>query len=319
MKHKNNLILSFITILMLLGVTGCFSPSVSYIDFRSGSEGLKLEIKGPNEIVLYPGSTSEYEEFEFIIRNRGSTNIENNDIYMRVQLTNNFLAERNSQKNNIVLSSLDSFNNQKITTLNGKGRFNRQGDYISYFMNIDAFPGPHEYTSATIKADLCYRYKTILATTICVNTQKHRQGEGCSKKDYSFSNGQGAPILISNLEVKETQGNEDSVELRLIFTVENREGDIVSTSGKFTEGCLLQQDINTVGLIEAKLGSLDLKCNEGNNFLELIDNKRTVICTIEEGLPNIGQGYYDAPLYIELSYGYHTSASKTITLIRKQY
>jgi hypothetical protein len=322
MKYKNKrIIIVCFCLISLLILSGCFSPGVTYIDYRSGTEGLNINIIGPNDITLYPGSTSEYDEYEFRIINKGSTTINKDDIYMRIQLTNNFLREKDTDKNRIILRSMDDFNAQKTTYLEGKTRFNIQGYDISHFINIEAIPGPHRYTTANIRADLCYRYKTILTESICINTRKHRPNQGCNKKEYYFSNGQGAPIRISKLEVRELQTSDDNIEIRLMITVENVQGNIVSSaqSDKFAEGCLLQQDINKIDIIEAKLGSIDLNCNNNNDIIELIDNQRTITCTIDDNISDNAQGYFDTPLYIELAYGYYTTYSKSISIIRTEY
>ncbi|MFT4297739.1 MAG: hypothetical protein ACMXX5_00955 [Candidatus Woesearchaeota archaeon] len=309
--------------MILLNLSGCFSPpGVTYIDFRSGREGLRLSILGPNEMKLYPGQETTYEEFEFIVENRGASNLENNDIYMRIQMTDNFLVKKDTDIGRITLRSLDEFNNMRITSLEGKSSYRRTGDQISHFLNTEATPPPQKYTTANIRADLCYRYKTILSDSICINTVKHLPGKGCSRTRYTYNQGQGAPIRITSIEIREIYTQDDEIQTNIVLEIENVEGNIVSLpdGSNFIEGCLSRHNINHIKIESATLGNNQLKCTEDDDdIIELIDNKRNIVCTLQGSHPDISEGHYDTTLYIELAYGYHTSAVKRVNIVREDY
>jgi len=319
MKKKHITLIGIMTLIAIF-IIGCL-PSTPVFNYRTGTKGLTLTIDGPDEIIMYEGDATPHEEYEFKIKNDGATDIDQNDVYLKIQFKEGFLKLREDGSTYKSISSLNDFNFGTINHLMGKNKYSNNGEEISYFTVLEAISPPNQGVSATINADLCYRYKTILSDTICVNSEKITNG-GCSVMDHSYSSGQGAPIKISKVEVRDILLTNRKVTPKIIITVENAEGGIVSLAGgdSFKEGCLAKSDINKVTIESVALGNNELNCDIPSNIINFDeDGERKVSCEAGSGIPTDPQGYYDTPIYIELSYGYHTMASMKVDIIRKNY
>lgn len=304
---------------------GCL-PSTPEIDYRVGTEGLVLSIIGPEEIMLYDDEAQYFEDYEIKIENKGATTIGGSGsasttegIYMRIQLSE-FLSEKDSGKKQISLNSLSEISPSPLTELDGKTMYSNEGWDVSYFLPIKATAPPNRGVDASIKVDLCYRYKTILSSTVCVNTKKQKEGEGCKTKEYSFYGGQGGPIAITKVEVRETTEQDGKVNPRVILTVENRGDDIVSLpeGDDFKQACLASQNINKLKMNAVKLGTRDMTCDVTDNQIDISDDdEKVVVCTYSGDMGTAPLGYIDSLLYVELEYGYHASESKDLSIVRK--
>lgn len=323
---NKNIFMTGIILISLLGLTGCL-PTSTEVDYRMGTEGLVLSIEGADEILIYQNDFAPYENYEIKVENKGATSIEegssssSNGIYMRIQMSE-FLKEKDSEKNKVSLRSLNDIAGYSITTLEGKTRYGTNGEYISHFLDVLATAPPNQGVQANIKVDLCYSYKTVLSDSVCIENHVMRQNKGCKQKEYSYSSGQGAPIKISSIEIKYNLLEDDKVTPKVIFKVENDEGDIVSLAEgtEFMQGCLSQQNLNKIKLVSAKLGANSLSCDtEDNDIIELEDNEKIIVCELQGSSEDTPEGYFDSPLYIELEYGYHTSEVMEIDIIRENY
>jgi len=305
--------------LLVFTFSGCL-PSASVIDYRTGTKGLLFSIEGPNEITIYGNEPSPYEEYEIKIENDGATKIEDQDIYVKIDLKDGFLKMKSDGSNYATLNSLDAFNLATIHQLEGKTKWGFDGEDISHFFTLEALARPNQGVTAIISAELCYRYETILSDSICINTIKHRDGGGCSRSDYPYG-GQGGPIKISKVEVREIVDDRGDVTPRIVLTIQNAEGGIVSLpdGDNFKEGCLAKEEINKLKITEALLGQDYLTCNDGDDEITLVDGEKRVVCELGGQLPENPQGYFDTTLYIELEYGFHSIISKTVDIIRKNY
>lgn len=319
-NNKKSIITLIILTLLVFAFSGCL-PTASIIDYRTGTKGLLFSLEGPNEIIIYEDEPSPYEEYEIKIENDGATKIEDQDIYVKVDLKDGFLKMKNDGSNYIILNSLDAFNLATIHQLEGKTKWGFDGEDISHFFTLEAMAPPNQGVTAIISAELCYRYETILSDSICINTVRHRDNEGCSRSDYSYGSGQGGPIKISKVEVREIVDDRNNVVPRIVLTIENAEGGIVSLpdGDNFKEGCLAKEEINKLKITEALLGQDYLTCNDGDDEISLVDGEKRVVCELGGQLPDNAQGYFDTTLYIELEYGFHSITSKTVNIVRKNY
>ena len=297
-----------ILLISLFGLTGCL-PSTPAINYRTGTEGLVLSIDGSDEIFIYQNDVAPYENYEIKIENKGATPIKegtsgssNDGIYMRIHMSE-FLKEKESGKSKVSLRSLDDIASYSLTILEGKTIYGTKGEDVSHFLDVLASAPPNQGVEANIKADLCYSYKTILSDSICVENKVMRRNKGCTRKEHTYSSGQGAPIAITNVKIEYNLLQDDKVTPKIVFKVENVEGDIVSLAEgtEFMQGCLSQQNLNKIKLVSARLGANDLNCDtEDNNVIELKDNEKVIVCELESSSIESPEGYFDSPLYIEL-------------------
>lgn len=124
--------------------------------------------------------------------------------------------------------------NEAFFSIDGKTQINPQGDEI--IVSINAKTGKldpqSENKQSTLTATLCYPYKTILSTTVCIDPDVAgiRPGKkACTVKDIVFNSGQGAPIAITKIEPqmipevgKDPSSKTDVIKPQFLIFVENK-------------------------------------------------------------------------------------------------
>jgi hypothetical protein len=325
MKNRPQIIIFVSLVLVITGCNFNFLPSAPMsIDFRTGTLGLEVNIDGKDNIMIYGASSSTKETYIIRIENKGATSIKDDGFYMRFHLSEDYLITED-KKNNIILEKLSNFNARDI--LEGKTKYSKSGDKGEYLLVLQGAAPPNQGATAKISLDVCYRYETVLADSICINTKFHEnKDKGCKKNEYSYSQGQGAPIKISKIEVKESAEESGSTtpSPTLVITIENPKGGIFSLpeGEKYKEGCLQKKEINQLKIEEARLGTYDLKCDgiKEDKKVEFSSNERKIVCSLpKDNKFEDPEGSLQTVLYIKLEYGYHQNEEKTINIVRENY
>ncbi|MFT4303233.1 MAG: hypothetical protein ACMXYG_01595 [Candidatus Woesearchaeota archaeon] len=304
------IILTIQSFLIVVFLIACSTSSPS-IDYRTGRQGLELSITGPNNIIIYTGSELPLETYDIKIENKGATDIKNDEFFMRVTPTGNFL--RPTENTVLIVNSLNEITGGRITEIAGKSLYSSKGDEI--YHSVIFRPFPQDIFQTTLNVDVCYTYKTILSDSICIETIRNQEN-GCKTNRYNYNRGQGAPIVIESVELKYLPSTENRVKPRLEIDIVNADGGIVTLPENFKEGCLAQNQINQVKIDSVKLGEQELLCDVPENILQL-DQRRKIICNLESELEEDPQGYYDTLLYIELSYGFHATRNMRVSITRQ--
>ena len=196
MKIKMNKNLILVTgILSLLILSACnigsSTKSITDADVRKGTDGLALAFikNAPPENVF------EQSRFPIAIdlKNKGASDIENGFFVMGFEKEYVDYASGQAPKS--------AFN------IKGKSIFNLNGDeqFIELNAQSKQVGSQSETHPSTIFATACYPYKTILGTSVCVDTDifgTKLRNKACEVKDLLFNNGQGAPVTITKIESK---------------------------------------------------------------------------------------------------------------------
>jgi len=198
---------------------------------------------------------------------------------------------------------------EQLSNLEGKSIFNPEGreERILFEGTVKKLlPG----ASKELQNYRVYAYfnsKVEFSPTVCVTSQQAGyvgaaydtyQGACAFEKEVSYSEGQGAPLGITNLELIPRQGRQ--IELRM--RVENK------GKGK----------VGKISLATATLGGKPLSCDfradteeEGFSF-EPEEKSATLLCAGALAADET----YRTPLYLELLYDYELNVKETLTILQ---
>ncbi|MBN4049239.1 hypothetical protein JYT91_01335 [archaeon AH-315-M20] len=310
---KYILLFSIIFVVVLSGCKGSSgSKPITDVDVRKGTDGLVIEFtkNAPPDRV--------FEDSVFPIamhlRNKGASDIKQGFLALGFEKTYVDFADEKEESIEFEIK--------------GKSIFNINGDeeFITLNAKTKKVGAQSETHPSTILATACYPYKTILGTSVCVDTDifgTKLRDKACEVKDIQFSKGQGGPITITKIETRmlpSADQDPDKVKPHFIIFIENKGNGEVIASDKIKDACsnkpLNYKDFNKIK-ITASLSGKELNCNIGEKKditeIRLREKKDMVRCTLEDGVDR-NQDAYTAPLQIELNYGYTFTISKDIII-----
>ena len=338
MKTKNKFII--INLVFLLFLLGCNITSSNQktkdIDVRVGLNGLVLEfIKNTPPVKVFEGDT-----FPVIvkIRNNGAYTIDKDKAIislgvekdytrgLKLQTTESVNKVEITQSNDKLKDQPAMFGIEGKTTINTNGGF----EVVSYDLQAGNVDPQSEAHSSIVIATACYSYQTILSTTVCIDTDVSGTKPGkkvCNMQDLTFSNGQGAPVAITKIEInmlpaKISNENEiTQIKPQFLIYIENKDKGNVILNGIEKEYCTQSSvghdKLNKIW-VKASLGGKELDCktlkkdlssqSENDNYVKLLDKKALARCIIKEE-NNVARNAdnYLSPLRVELTYGYTQS------------
>jgi hypothetical protein len=343
MNKKLILMLGMLTLIVITGCDGVgTSRPITDADVRVGEEGLTMEFtkNAPPEKV--------FEDSPFPIavnlKNQGATNIEDTPVkYIDDQDRD---VEGNVQgvvvfgfEKTFVDVELGEDSRQRIE-IEGKSIFNPNGDddFITITGNTKRIGAQSETQPSTILATACYPYKTVLGTSVCIDTDVYgivRGEKVCKIKELNFIDGQGAPVSIIKVESRMLPQDDNKVQPHFILHIRNKgNGEVVKLS-ETVNACTstsldYKEFFNTI-IVRATLSGTPLDCRINKDdpipaTSRLRDNEDVVRCTLVEEILNedgttkqvdlidVSRGTYVAPLNIELEYGYTFTISKDIII-----
>ena len=314
MTKKIKLTIAATILFSALLISGCdllAGSTFTRADYRVGNEGLTLIMEGNRDIRILQGEEFATGDVTIHFQNRGATNLQNDDIYVRITTPGDFIQPQTET----IITELEQFSDTSSETLYGKSEQTRQGDIASHNIVFNAY-APLQGASSTIDIEACYRYKTILQVpSLCLRTDSRADSRAC-RTQHTFTRGQGAPIRISNIEIAERRMGED-ITHELLITVTNAQGGIATIphDDSFKEACLAKQNINMIHLETVTVGTQELTCNVENQLIDLREKERTIRCNVPR--LETSEGTIQVPLYVELSYGYHTKAQHQVNIQRR--
>jgi len=218
----------------------------------------------------------------------------------------------------------------KEIKIDGKSIFNPNGDEEIITLNVQAkqIGAQSEKQPSTILATACYPYKTILGTSICIDTDIYgirREEKACSITDLNFAGGQGAPVVITKIETRMLPDvDQNKIKPHFLIFIENKGNGEVVNLGNVEQACTSETldytAFNRI-LIKASLSDKPLDCRIDKDvpgppepaLIRLRDKENMVRCTLQEGI-DISRDAYTSPLKIELEYGYTFTISKNIII-----
>ena len=167
-------------------------------------------------------------------------------------------------------------------------------------------------------ATACYSYDTEATSDICVDPDPYAteiKEKACSPSDISLSGGQGGPIEVTKIDVDPTKN-----EMRLTFHIRNAGGGFVynklklSQCSPFSPKGIPLEDKNVINVDNIKVGNQALTgCKPNGNTLKLIDGNAVIMCSYTYPTQ---QGAFKTPVSIKLSYGYRTSTTRQIEILK---
>ena len=323
---------SFTFLFFAIIVVGCSISSpqkTKDIDVRVGFNGLVPEFSKNTP----PVKMFENDIFPVIlkVRNNGASDIkkENNQFaYISLGIEKDYTKQLQLKTSDNVKKVSEA---SAMFNLDGKTSLNPTGDLevISYELKAGNVDPQSEAHSSTVIATVCYPYQTILATTVCIDTDISNTKPGkkvCTMQDLTFSNGQGAPVAIPKIEVSmlpaEISGDNQisTVKPQFLIYIENKDKGNVIKYGYEREYCtnsqITHENLNKI-YVTASLGGTALYCptnrkeiNEESKdgYVKLVDKKAVARCFLkEQGSIKRIEDNYLTPLKITLAYGYTQS------------
>lgn len=324
---KKIILIASILVLLTLGCNaGSSTKTEKEVNVRVGFNGLAMEfMKNTPPIKVFEGET-----FPVIIkiRNNGAYSISNEekailslgvekDYTQKIQLLEDGRIKKIEGNGNAA-----SFNLEGKSIINIKG----EGEVVSYNVVAGKVDPQSETHASTVVAALCYPYKTILDSSVCIDPDVSNLNLGkkaCTVQDMAFNGGQGAPVAVTKIEVSmlpaqiSAEGQSGTFVPQFLIFIENRGQGTVIKNGAVDKFCIesdtSHENINIVS-VQAFLSDKLLDCRKNKNddvtkaFVKLKDKKEFIRCTLQEGIP-ISNNAYSSPLKVELSYGYTSSIS----------
>jgi len=175
----------------------------------------------------------------------------------------------------------------------------------------------------TIVATACYPYITKASPTVCIDPfgPEHRQKKACRIENQDVTN-PGAPIEITRVE-------QEAFNRKIQFKINVRHvgnGEVIKLNAldrcnPYGKQDLKREDFDRIELVRARAGFLDLRCepSEEGYMIRLFDGEGFVICSLDKGKYKDKKSAYTTPLSLEFRYGYKSTVSKTITILKEQY
>ena len=175
--------------------------------------------------------------------------------------------------------------------------------------NIDSYPVP-------LRATACYTYSTVANVLVCVDPDPTsiKREKVCTAQDVSFSGGQGAPVAVTSVGISSAKG-------RTTFTIniQNAGGGTVFKLGSidkcdpYSTTAPSFNDFDQVQVDSVQVGNRNLDCKTKDRSVRLTNNAGFLFCTLDTTGQQLS---FQSPLSVKLSYGYRTTITKQITIVR---
>ncbi len=291
-------------LLVFIVIIGCKLSTNPYdnLDYRQGTEGLVVDFaqNSPMQKVYEDSKLGLVLE----VRNKGANDIEDGDA--RIYLSG-FDPEA------IHFSGVSGGSvTLDVPAVLGKSPYMPDGGYDALDVPEDSpvrVPFGDSYT-AKIMATSCYVYETIATPTVCVVSDPAAiyKDNICEPSTITMSS-QGGPVAVTKVEEEVMQQK-----LNFIITVQNVGGGRVIDKEQM-DRCPNDLDHNTVDVVDVKAelsSGGEPECSPSDNRLRLVDGKGVIFCKIPVELHTS----YTAPLVITLDYGYSSSVTRDIEIVR---
>lgn len=309
-------VLVIMSLVLMIAASGCggipgrnTEPDIGY---KRGTQGVVINFM-PN----YPRPTMyDNEPFDVLIevRNKGAHTVGTGGdaVYL-------------SGFDTGIISDISTFGEPLPGNFEGITEFNSDGGYdtVQFQGNIVPLSIKNlDRYQATVLATACYGYKTIGSENVCIDPNPFsatNERKVCTPGAVSFGS-QGAPIAITSVEVEPTPRT-----TRFKIHISNAGGGTVFKPGAdklakcnpyHTQGL----EYNEVGYVQlanvevaGKTITPSCKPVSDSGEVRLNNGQATIFCE----LGGLGTGpAYTSPLTVELQYGYRSTISRSIEILR---
>ncbi|MFH0870795.1 MAG: hypothetical protein V1866_07110 [archaeon] len=192
--------------------------------------------------------------------------------------------------------------------------------FMNFDGNIVSWPPGLDQTTQTFMITNCYVYSSYAAPVVCIDPAPFSENDKvCTPKPYTGTSGQGAPVAVTYIE----QENTPRQAVFKIF-VKNTGGGKVYDPGRlykcspYSPARVTAEDLNVVivGDVRVSGDPMRLKCTP-NDYIRLDPKTGEGLVTCVYDIPFSGlKSAYQAPLVVELWYGYSKSMEKKVTIKR---
>jgi len=323
-------IIIIITIILAgLIVASCSSQTSrgsSDINLRTGTQGLSIDfLKGTPPQRVFEGSVFPVM---ISVKNTGAYSIEGNEAVISLGVEKDY-TERVNILGGGNVAPIQGLETAASFGIDGKRQINPKGEEEVIVYNVVAgnIDPQSEAHPSTVLATLCYPYETILASTVCIDTDVNDlrpTSKVCRLKDLTFSSGQGAPVAVTKVEMRmlPTQVSEGSnpskIKPQFLIFIENKGRGTVIRQEAVKDFCTKSdtshKNLNIV-YVNAYISGEELQCQldvkpseDELGHIKLKDKKDIIRCWLDEGI-DASQDSYFSPLKIDLNYGYTQSIS----------
>jgi len=298
---------------------------------RTGTDALVMSFypeAPPNE--TYESSSTDLSQGVFqvalVLANKGAYDITNGKVVLSYDDTFLKILQDTWLRDGIVMPGGGSGNFFPLN-IKGKSIDNPDGETFTYSKNFKTMELGEQRQSKEVNlmATACYDYHTQKGVPICIDTMPFAKiKKACETKPVAMQD-QGAPLAITRVEPKLIQqGNEYTLEVYLYL--KNKGNGLVYKSGRTETAC--GDDFPSLSnekffnILEEPDVSLKLSTdNSPNQFkcgifpLRLSDKESYLRCVYNSKISQTAP--YMTTLFVDISYGYTQSTSKTTKIIRR--
>jgi len=340
----------FFIILQLLFVIGCSGQKQKHtidLEFKKGTDALGFDIIG-----LLP---EIYEGTSFKI----TLNVFNKGAYDLPETEGGFIS-LNLEEDYMCLPGGDAENEYCSTDkgplvsrigmasqLRGRSFSNPSGDFevIEYPILVKEIEQQSIQHDSYVGVTACYKYQTELISELCLDPTFYEPGQlnkPCSPKDLNF-NSQGAPVAITNIEVKMLSDGKNKVKPFLIIHLQNKGNGEVIHKDHVEKVCsskaLSPNTYNTIHLrsleflggkykfentygppgttVELSGNTLDCDFVNMDRETKMVNGKAKISCTAKTSIAAPEYSAMLTQLKIVLDYGYTFTESEKITIKKR--
>jgi len=294
-----------VIMIILTGCTGIITTNKNTITLppiREGTKGIELSYLPE----LPPIDVFEGQIFEIglNIDNQGAEDVQNG-IYT-LGMNEQYIIMLDEQMNR--------FN------IKGKSTYNPLGGQQRVILKAQAntLGGQLASQSTTIIANACYEYMTSATIITCIDTQPlKKEQKVCTIQPITQSGGQGGPVSITRVEpTMIPHSDTDKIIPTYTIQIQNTGTGQIIDSKQVYDACTgrnIGKDNYDLVTVQATLSNNILTCQPSQIRVSPDNNK--VVCRLPQGISK-NTGNYQAPLIIDLEYGYMQTKPKTIRIIK---
>lgn len=288
-------------------LSGCFASNSSSSSgtYMSGKDGITVSFlaNNPPSTIYYSG-TSDTTPIEIEALNKGTS--ESSSVKAFFTGFDKSIIELSED-----LSGIDFSGDESHRT-----RYNPEGGYdaVSADMSVSDMQNADTY-EFNLKLVYCYDYETSVAIPICVDPEpnKNTREDACVPSSVS-TNGQGAPVGVSGVEVTSMPDN-----VRLKITISHYGQGEVLKSGTECKGAPDREDEGIVDFVTPTLGQdIQGDCVNEDNEVKLRNGQASIVCNFDlSGVSS--DSAFKTILNMELNgYQIKDSIQKSIKIINEQ-
>ena len=318
MARKNFILILFLLVILIIGCKPPTSSSSDTSSYRQGTSGLVMNfLSGAPPSNMYADSNEIDIPISIEVRNKGAYPTSDdswND--GNVIFISGFDAAIISSWELDGGSGSSASLSGKADVLEGKSINNPEGGYdlLEFIGTADLGTIDIEKYTPNFLVTACYDYKTKASPNVCIDPRPFttvKENKVCDIHDVSLDS-QGAPVAITKVESKALSS---SLQFKIHFKNVGK-GDVIkfdSLSKCSTDGEKLgRKDMDIIEISDVKIGNKGLTNCKGD--VRLINNEGFIVCYLDDYKEE--SSAYTTPLYIEIAYGYRSTISKSVEIVK---